>query len=535
MASESVQGQPATFSEEAGRVLAHARAAARRLRHDYLGTEHLLLGLMDEPRGLACALLCQMGLQPERVRDAIALLAPAGHAPPDVEFVMAPTLRQTLRLAPEEAHRLGDDEVRSEHLLLAALREGTGHAAVVLKAMGAHLEALRLAIARERASGSDVHVHAGWVARGPFQVLAWLAVAGLVAAVGTVVWWALKTPPGRWLDYAYLLLIPVALIGMALAALGSSRMEAQRGAATVEALVDSWRARRAPARIVEALRMAKSGRVGDGTHMLLETVSRPMPETEYRSALPTLALWLAHDQWTALALRARAELHFRAERVELGITDLTLALERDQSHAEWYQLLGTMLASAGRHDGALDAFRTASRLDPERGEYHAAVASECLRQGDLAGADEASKWAVELSPTDAPLGQVLRGAIAYLRDDLDAAEHAVSQIIERDPAHVGARIVKTAVLLRREQPEQALAEIQEIINEGESPPALIALEGLALTRLGRKQEARAAFASARGRSSDLVDLCARLARALDGEGFGGSASYHRALAALLAG
>jgi Flp pilus assembly protein TadD len=322
---------------------------------------------------------------------------------------------------------------------------------------------------------------------------------------------------------------------MALAALGSSRMEAQRGAATVEAMVDSWRARRAPARIVEALRMAKSGRVDEGTRMLLETVSRPMPETEYRSALPTLAFWLAHDQWTALALRARAELHFRAERVEPGIGDLTLALERDQSHAQWYQLLGTMFASAGRHDGALDAFRAASRLDPERGEYRADVAAECLRQGDLAGADAASQRAVELSPTDAPLGHVLRGAIAYLRDDLDGAEHAVSQVIERDPAHVGARIVKTAVLLRREQPEHAMAEIQAIINDGASPPALIALEGLALTRLGRKQDARAAFVSARGRSSDLVDLCERLARALDDEGFGGSAAYHRALAALLAG
>jgi tetratricopeptide (TPR) repeat protein len=532
---DAATGTTPAFGDEAGRVLARARTAARRLRHSRLGTEHLLLGMLEDPRTLAGAILYQADVRSAEVRRAVELVSPPGEAEPETEFVMDPALRRALRLAPDEARRLGDDTVRAEHLLLAALRDPSCHAAVVLRAMGVNLEALRLAIAREHPGGAEVRASAGWMARGPYRALAWLGGACLLAALAVAVWWVVATPARRWQDYAYLLLIPLALLGMALAFLGSSRMEAQRGAASVEALVEAWRSRRAPAQIAAALRLAESGRPSDAEHLLLLAVARPMPEPEYRAALPVIAQWLLRDRWAPLALRARAELHFRDERLEPALADLTQAIQREPDHGEWHHLLGTVLARAGHPEQALDAFQAACRLQPDVGAFWADLSAALLARAHLSEAQAALPRALALAP-DSASAHVTQAAVAYLLDQLDDADAAVTRALQLDPDSATAHAIEAAALLRREQPEQALATARTAaVNATDPPPVLAALEGWALEALDRHQEARAAFADARARAPDLLPLCERLAEALESAGHTASASYHRRLAIALAG
>lgn len=532
---EAQAGKTPAFDDEAGRVLAHARAAARRLRHTHLGTEHLLLGMLDAPRSLALAIIHQANVQPEDVRRAVALLAPPGQASPEAEFVMAPPLRHLLRLAPEEAQRLGDDAVRSEHLLLAALREGRGGAAVVLKAMGLNLEAVRLAVARERPGGAEARAASGWVPRGPYQFFAWLGTAALVAALTVAFVWVFASLARHGQLSPYLLVVPLALLGIAFALLGSSRMEAQRGAASIEATVTQWRARRAPAQVAQALRLAEAGQLPAAERMLAAAVSRPMPESEYRSALPALAPWLTHEQWAALGLRARAELHFHAGRDEPALADLTQALQRAPDHPGWHVLLGAILTHAGRPADALDAFRTACRLHPDDSAGWIALADAALLQADLAEADAAARRAISLAP-DSPQPQLAVAVLAFLRDQMDDADPALARALQLDLDAFPAQVLRAALLLRRGQPEDALAAAHEAASGVSEPhPILAAVEGWALAALDRRQEARAAFTDARARGPELLPLAQRLAAALEAEGRATAATQARAWAALLSG
>ncbi|HEY7984755.1 MAG TPA: Clp protease N-terminal domain-containing protein, partial [Ktedonobacterales bacterium] len=190
------------FSDEAGRVLARARAAARRFGHAELGTEHLLLGLLEEPHGLAAALLRRAGVEQARVEAAVALLDVRAVAPPAAdgaeegasEFAVARPLRHALQLAGEEARHLGDLEVRSEHLLLAVLRASAGHGAVVLGALGINTRVLRLAVLRERPGGREL-VGASKPVFGFDRVLAVLGGVGILTALLAPIWWLLTIPP----------------------------------------------------------------------------------------------------------------------------------------------------------------------------------------------------------------------------------------------------------------------------------------------------------------------------------------------------
>ena len=134
------------FTPRARRAIANAHKEAAKLRSAQTGTEHLLLGLMGERKGIAARVLKAQGVTENRLRVALAAAAaPAGDPPPD-EIPFAPRARKAIQLAVREALQLGHDYVGTEHLLLALFTEGEGVAAVILGELGVGEEAVRQSI-----------------------------------------------------------------------------------------------------------------------------------------------------------------------------------------------------------------------------------------------------------------------------------------------------------------------------------------------------------------------------------------------------
>ena len=134
------------FTERVRRVLAIAREEAGRLRHEYVGTEHILLGLTHEgPDGMAGAVLFNFGIDPDAIRARVEELVTEGRAShvtgPDLPYTSR--AKKTLELAMTEARELRHSYVGTEHVLLGLLREGKGVAAQVLGEFGVTLEKVR--------------------------------------------------------------------------------------------------------------------------------------------------------------------------------------------------------------------------------------------------------------------------------------------------------------------------------------------------------------------------------------------------------
>lgn len=131
------------FTKRARHVLQLAQEEAQRLNHNYMGTEHLLLGLVREEEGLAAQVLKSMGVQLERVRSAVEFII--GHGDHEVtgEVPLTPRAKQVIGLAVDEARRLDHQFVGTEHLLLGLIREGHGIGAQVLEKLGVDLRAAR--------------------------------------------------------------------------------------------------------------------------------------------------------------------------------------------------------------------------------------------------------------------------------------------------------------------------------------------------------------------------------------------------------
>lgn len=129
---------------ESHRALEEARAEAGRLGHDFVGTEHLLLGVLDLGEETASALLASKGVLSERVRAQVAragaLQQPPSGLPP---LSLTARAKQVMALAGREADDLGSTNVAPAHLLLGIIRQGTGVAALVLQDLGVDLVALR--------------------------------------------------------------------------------------------------------------------------------------------------------------------------------------------------------------------------------------------------------------------------------------------------------------------------------------------------------------------------------------------------------
>ena len=129
------------FTERARRAILLAREEAKRLDHDYLGTEHLLLGLIGEGEGVAAVALQNLDVDLEQVRQEVEKTVGRGGGSLFLgQIPFTPRAKKVLELAVTEARALGHNYIGTEHLLLGLVREGEGVAAQVLISLGADLE-----------------------------------------------------------------------------------------------------------------------------------------------------------------------------------------------------------------------------------------------------------------------------------------------------------------------------------------------------------------------------------------------------------
>jgi ATP-dependent Clp protease ATP-binding subunit ClpC len=125
------------FSEEARQVIVLAQDEARLLRHNYIGTEHILLGLLREEQGLAARSLNSLDITLEEVRAQVGRIVGQGDEVASGQIPFTPRSKKVLELALREALSLGHNYIGTEHLLLALAREGDGVAARILLDFGA--------------------------------------------------------------------------------------------------------------------------------------------------------------------------------------------------------------------------------------------------------------------------------------------------------------------------------------------------------------------------------------------------------------
>ncbi|MBF0494821.1 MAG: AAA family ATPase, partial [Candidatus Omnitrophica bacterium] len=132
------------FTERARKVILLAKDEAKKFNHDYIGTEHILLGLIKEGEGVAAAVLNSLGLDFDNIREETEKLVQYGAGPTtpgDIPFT--PKAKKVIELAMDEARNLGHNYIGTEHLLLGLIREGEGIAAQVLLNLGLDLKLVR--------------------------------------------------------------------------------------------------------------------------------------------------------------------------------------------------------------------------------------------------------------------------------------------------------------------------------------------------------------------------------------------------------
>ncbi|PMB98646.1 ATP-dependent Clp protease ATP-binding subunit [Brevibacterium luteolum] len=131
------------FTDRARRVVVLAQEEAKILKHNYIGTEHILLGLIHEGEGIAAKALEGMGISLEQVRDQVTEIIGQGQQAPSGHIPFTPRAKKVLELSLREALQLGHTYIGTEHILLGLIREGEGVAAQVLVKLGADLARVR--------------------------------------------------------------------------------------------------------------------------------------------------------------------------------------------------------------------------------------------------------------------------------------------------------------------------------------------------------------------------------------------------------
>jgi prophage maintenance system killer protein len=131
------------FTDRARQVVVLAQEEARALNHNYVGTEHILLGLIHEPEGVAADALESLGISLEGVRQQVEEIIGQGQQAPSGHIPFTPRAKKVLELSLREALPLGHNYIGTEHILLALIREGEGVAAQVLVRLGADLNRVR--------------------------------------------------------------------------------------------------------------------------------------------------------------------------------------------------------------------------------------------------------------------------------------------------------------------------------------------------------------------------------------------------------
>ena len=141
------------FTEGARQVVALAQEEAVALGHNYIGTEHLLLGLLREDEGVAARVLASLGMDVEGTRVQVARIVGEGTEATFAQIPFTPRTKKVLELALRESLRLGDDYIGSGHLLLGLVREGEGVANRILRDAGAEAAHVRKQVVEALAAG----------------------------------------------------------------------------------------------------------------------------------------------------------------------------------------------------------------------------------------------------------------------------------------------------------------------------------------------------------------------------------------------
>ncbi len=153
------------FTERARRVLTLAQEEAHRFNHNYIGTEHILLGLVREGDGVAAKVLANLGVELNKVRSAVEFIIGRGDRTVLGEIGLTPRAKKVIELAVDEARRLNHSYIGTEHLLLGLVREGEGIAAGVLESLGVNLERVRAETTRILSQSAPQAASAGAGAR----------------------------------------------------------------------------------------------------------------------------------------------------------------------------------------------------------------------------------------------------------------------------------------------------------------------------------------------------------------------------------
>ena len=155
------------FSERARRVLTLAQEEAQSLNHSYIGTEHILLGLVREEDGIAAKVLTNLGVGLNKVRAAVEFVTGRGDKPSTTETGLTPRARRVIELAIDEARYLSHNYIGTEHLLLGLLREGEGIASGVLDNLGITIDRTRGEVERVLSQSTTKSKSARNVSRTP--------------------------------------------------------------------------------------------------------------------------------------------------------------------------------------------------------------------------------------------------------------------------------------------------------------------------------------------------------------------------------
>ncbi len=155
------------FSESARRVLTLAQEEAQRFNHPNIGPEHILLGIVGEPDGVAAKVLVNLGISLNKVRSAVEFIIGHGEGSSRAEVGLSPGAKRVIELAIDEARYIGHNYIGTEHLLLGLLREGEGIAARVLDSLGVTLEKARSEIQKVQEQGTPRPAKAAAPGRTP--------------------------------------------------------------------------------------------------------------------------------------------------------------------------------------------------------------------------------------------------------------------------------------------------------------------------------------------------------------------------------
>ncbi|MGI8673675.1 MAG: Clp protease N-terminal domain-containing protein, partial [Thermoleophilaceae bacterium] len=145
------------FTERARQVVVLAQEEARILKHNYIGTEHILLGLLREEEGLAARVLESLDITVERVRAQVVRIVGSGEEVTSGQIPFTPRAKKVLALALREALSLGHNYIGTEHILLGLVRENEGVAARILLDFDADSEKIRNEVIRMLSAGEGWH------------------------------------------------------------------------------------------------------------------------------------------------------------------------------------------------------------------------------------------------------------------------------------------------------------------------------------------------------------------------------------------